>query len=62
MEPPQGPNNKKGRPFGSGTTNEKRKESRKHLQWSALENANPSDPDHLLGHLKALEKAQKRCH
>ncbi len=59
---PEGPKNKKGRPFGSGTTNAKRKEARKHLQWSALENAaNPSDPAHLLEHLKALEKAQKKC-
>ena len=58
---PEGPKNKKGRPFGSGTTNAKRKEERKHLQWSALENANPSDPAHLLEHLKALEKAQKKC-
>ncbi|CAL1152978.1 unnamed protein product [Cladocopium goreaui] len=58
---PEGPKNEKGRPFGSGTTNAKRKEARKHLQWSALENANPSDPAHLLEHLKALEKAQKKC-
>ena len=61
MEPPQGPKNKKGRPFGSGTTNQKRRDLRAGKQWSAMEQADPSSPEHLLDHLKALEKAQKRC-
>ena len=61
MEPPEGPKNKKGRPFGSGTSNAKRRELRKEKQWSALENADPTAAEHLLKHLEALEKAQKRC-
>ena len=59
MEPPEIPKNKKGRPFGCGTTNAKRRELRKEKQWSAMENADPSSPEHLLKHLEALEKAQK---
>ena len=60
-EQPKGPKNKKGRPMGSGTTNEKRKAARANKQWSNLENADPSSPTHLLKHLEALEKAQKKC-
>ena len=39
-----GPENKKGRLFGSGTTNEARKTKRASKQWSALEQADPSSP------------------
>ena len=38
-----------------------KKERMKHLQWSALENADPSSPDCLLKHLEGLEKAQRAC-
>ena len=58
---PEGPKNKKGRPFGSGTTNAKRRELRKEKQWSALEGQGPSSPSCLMKHLEALEKAREKC-
>ena len=58
---PEGPRNKKGRPFGSGTTNAKRRELRKEKQWSALEGQDPSSPSCLMKHLEALEKAKEKC-
>ena len=60
-EAPEGPKNKKGRPFGSGTTNAKRRELRKEKQWSALEGQDPTSPECLMKHLQALEKAQTKC-
>ena len=56
---PEGPRNKKNRPFGSGTTNATRRQKRQHLQWSNLGQADPTDPALLLNHLEALEKAQE---
>ena len=61
MEPPDGPKNKKGRPFGSGTTSATRKANREHLQWDRLAGENPSDPQVLVRHLEQLESAQKKC-
>ena len=61
LEKPDGPLNKKGTLFGSGTTNQKRKESRAHKQWSNMDQADPSSPSHLLKHLEALEKARDQC-
>ena len=58
---PEGPRNKKGRPFGSGTTNAKRRELRQEKQWSALEGQDPSSPSCLMKHLEALEKAKEKC-
>ena len=59
--PVEGPRNKKGRPFGSGTTNQKRKELRKEKQWSYMEGADPTSPECLVKHLEALEKAKEKC-
>ena len=52
-----GPKNKKGRPFGSGTTTQKKRELRAHKQWSY----NPTSPECLVKHLEALEKAKEKC-
>lgn len=60
-EAPKGPKNKKGRPFGHGATNATRREKRAHLQWSALEKADPGSPRTLMKHLEALEEAKKRA-
>ena len=57
----EGPPNKKGRPFGSGTTNATRKANRAHLQWDRLAGENPADPQVLVRHLEQLEAAQKKC-
>ena len=51
---PRAPRTKKGGPGGVGQA------KRAHKQWSALEQADPSSPSHLVSHLEALEKAQKR--
>eukprot|EP00435_Cladocopium_sp_Y103_P073823 s117_g45.t1 len=61
MQGPPGPPNKKGRPFGHGTTSQARKERRAHLQWSALEGADPQSPATYVKHLAALEKATAKC-
>lgn len=47
LEKPDGPKNKKGRPFGSGKT-KKRREDRASKQWSAMGQADPSDAEHAL--------------
>lgn len=60
-EAPEGPKNKKGRPFGHGTTNATRRAKRAHLQWSALEKADPGSPRTLMKHLQALEEARERA-
>lgn len=60
-EPPEGPKSKKGRPFGHGTTNATRRAKRAHLQWSALEKADPGSPRTLMKHLQALEEARERA-
>ena len=61
MQEPEGPPNKKGRPFGHGTTSHARRERRAHMQWSALEKDDPASSQCLVKHLAALEKAQKKC-
>ena len=61
LEKPDGPKNKKGRPFGSGTTNQKRRENRAKLQWSNLEQADPTSPSCLIKHLRLLEEAKEKC-
>ena len=53
--------NKKGRPSGSGTTSNKRKEARKAKQWSFLEKDDPTSKRCLEKHKQALEKALEKA-